>query len=358
LLLAGLMLLPSCGNRDRESAAGPGPRLATLLENYDGAGRPGACVLARSRGAVVFERCFGQANLEDGTAASPLTDFRLASLTKQFTATAILELVAAGKLDTRTTIRGVFPDFPPYGDSITIHHLLTHTSGLIDYEDLMPEDDTTQIRDAGVLALMKAQDTTYFPPGAEFRYSNSAYAVLAMVVERLSRKPFGTYLRDNIFEPLGMEGTVAHEEGVTVVPHRAYGYSRRDDGSWRRTDQSTTSAVLGDGRIYTSIADMNRWLAVVEGRDTLVAPATFAAAFREATLSDGTGAGYGYGWYLDTYRGRRRWRHSGSTIGFRNEVQRFPDDDLTVLFLSNRNEIAPDLADSIADVFLGTSDVR
>ena len=358
LLLAGLMVLPSCGTRDRASAADPGPRLAALLADYDGASRPGACVLARTRGAVVYERCIGQANLEDGTAASPLTDFRLASLTKQFTATAILELAAAGMLDTRTTLRGVFPDFPPYGDSITIHHLLTHTSGLIDYEDLMPEDDTTQIRDAGVLALMKAQDSTYFPSGVEFRYSNSAYAVLAMVVERLSRKPFGTYLRENIFEPLGMAGTVAHEEGVTVVPHRAYGYSRRDDGAWQRTDQSTTSAVLGDGGIYTSLEDMNRWLAVVEGRDTLLAPAAFAAAFREATLADGSGAGYGYGWYLDTYRGRRRWRHSGSTIGFRNEGQRFPDDDLTLLFLSNRNEIAPGLADAVADVFLGASEVR
>ena len=356
LVLAVLMLLPSCSARDEGSTTGPEARLATLLADYDGARCPGACVLARAQGAVVYQRCFGMADVEAGTAASPVTDFRLASLTKQFTATAILELVAAGKLESRTALREVFPDFPPYGDSITIHHLLTHTSGLIDYEDLMPEDDTTQIRDAGVLALMKAQDSTYFPPGAEFRYSNSAYAVLAMVVERLSGKPFGTYLRENIFEPLDMAGTVAHEDGVTVVPHRAYGYSLVDGGSWRRTDQSTTSAVLGDGGIYTSLDDMNRWLAVVEGRDTLLAPAVFGHAFDEATLADGRGTGYGYGWYLDTYRGRRRWRHSGSTIGFRNEVQRFPDDDLTVLFLSNRNEIAPGLADAIADAFLGAPD--
>jgi len=356
LVLAALMLLPSCSARDEGSTAGPEARLATLLADYDGAGRPAACVLARRRGAVVYERCFGMADMEAGTAASPVTDFRLASLTKQFTATAILGLVAAGKLETRTTLREVFPDFPPYGDSITIHHLLTHTSGLIDYEDLMPEDDTTQIRDAGVLALMKSQDSTYYPPGAEFRYSNSAYAVLAMVVERLSGKPFGTYLRENIFEPLGMAGTVAHEEGVTAVPHRAYGYSPADGGSWQRTDQSTTSAVLGDGGIYTSLDDMNRWLAVVEGRDTLLAPDVFGRAFDEATLAEGRGTGYGYGWYLDTDRGHRRWWHNGSSIGFRNEVQRFPDDDLTVLFLSNRNEIAPGLADAIADAFLGAPD--
>ncbi|MBE0594881.1 MAG: beta-lactamase family protein [Gemmatimonadales bacterium] len=331
-------------------------RVDALLTDYRGNDRPGACVLARSRGAIVYQQCFGLAERETERLNTPETDFRLASLTKQFTATAILSLVQAGKLHTRTTLRQLFPDFPPYGEAVTIHHLLTHTSGLIDYEDLMPEDDTTQIRDAGVLALMMAQDSTYFPPGSAFRYSNSAYALLAMVVERLSEKSFGTYLSETIFEPLGMAGTVAHEEELTEVPNRAYGYSRQDDGSWRRTDQSTTSAVLGDGGIYTSLTDMNRWLTVVEGRDTLVAPGVFAQAFHEATLADGAGAGYGYGWYLDTYRGLNRYRHSGSTVGFRNEVQRFPDEDLTVLFLSNRNEIDESLADAIAEVFLEDRD--
>lgn len=356
LLVASLMLVPACGTRREGAVPDLETRIATLLADYQGTDRPGACVLARSRGDVVYERCFGMADLEAGQAAAPVTNFRLASLTKQFTATAILSLVQAGRLETSTTLRQVFPDFPPYGEAITIHHLLTHTSGLIDYEDLMPENDTTQITDAGVLALMMAQDSTYFPPGSEFRYSNSAYAVLAMAVERLSGRSFGTYLKETIFDPLGMMGTVAHEEGLTVVPNRAYGYSEQDDGSWRRTDQSTTSAVLGDGGIYTSLTDMNRWLAAVEGRDTLLAPEIFARAFEEATLTDGRGTGYGYGWYLDAYRGRRRWRHSGSTVGFRNEVQRFPDEDLTVLFLSNRNEIATGLADAIADVFLGTPD--
>ena len=358
LLLAAVTLLPSCGRGGDAPAADPETRIATLLEDYDGGGHPGACLLVRRGGQAAYERCIGMADLEAGQSASPATEFRLASLTKQFTATAILGLVESGRLDIRTTLRQVFPDFPRYGEAITIHHLLTHTSGLIDYEDLMPAGDTTQIRDAGVLALMMAQDSTYFPPGSEFRYSNSAYAVLAVAVERLSGESFSTYLRATIFEPLGMAGSVAHEEGVTIVPHRAYGYSRQDHGSWLRTDQSTTSAVLGDGGIYTSLDDMNRWLAVVEGRDTLLAPEVFAHVFDEARLRDGRGTGYGYGWYLDEYRGRKRVRHSGSTIGFRNEVQRFPDDDVTVLFLSNRNEIAPGLADAIADAFLEPPDAR
>lgn len=356
LALAGALMVASCSGGGGRAGSTVSQRIEALLTDYRGNDRPGACVLARSGGAVVYQRCFGLAELETTRAATPATDFRLASVTKQFTATAILSLVEGGMLDTATTLGKIFPEFPPYGEAVTLHDLLTHTSGLIDYEDLMPEEDTTQIRDAGVLALMMEQDSTYFPPGSAFRYSNSAYAVLAMVVERVSGRPFAAYLKETIFDPLGMAGTVAHEEGLTTVPHRAYGYSRQEDGSWRRTDQSTTSAVLGDGGIYTSLADMNRWLTVIEGRDTLLAPATLARAFREATLADG--AGYGYGWYLDEYRGRSRYRHSGSTIGFRNEVQRFPDDDVTVLFLSNRNEIAPGLADAIADVFLENRDAR
>lgn len=353
--VAAVAILGPCGGGD-DGAATSDARIEALLADYRGDDRPGACLLVRSRGEIVHQRCVGLAELETQRAATPETDFRLASVSKQFTATAVLSLIQAGGIDTGTTLRQVFPDFPPYGATVTVQQLLTHTSGLIDYEDLMAQGDTTQIKDAGVLALMMAQDSTYYRPGSAFRYSNSAYAVLAMVVERVSGQSFGTYLKETVFDALGMAGTVAHEEGITMVPNRAYGYTPREDGSWVRTDQSTTSAVLGDGGIYTSLTDMNRWLAVVEGRDSLLAPGIFSHAFEEATLSDGQGTGYGYGWYLDGYRGRRRYRHSGSTIGFRNEVQRFPDDDLTMLFLSNRNDIAPGLGDAITDVFLGERD--
>jgi CubicO group peptidase (beta-lactamase class C family) len=203
-----------------------------------------------------------------------------------------------------------------------------------------------------VLALMKAQDSTYFPPGSAFRYSNSGFAVLAQVVERESGTPFARYLETAIFGPLGMTGTVAHEAGVTTVAHRAYGYSRQPDGTWARTDQSPTSAVLGDGGIYSSLRDLSRWLAVVEGRKHLLDPAIAARAFAEARLTSGAGAGYGYGWFIDDHRGHPRFRHEGSTIGFRNAVQRFPEEDLTVLFLSNRNEVDSTLVSSIVDAFL------
>jgi len=351
-LLAIPSLVMACGSGPKGLGDAEEIRVAALLADYTGADRPGACLLARHEGAVVYQRCVGLAELETGRAATPETNFRLASLTKQFTATAVLRLVQDGSLATSTTLRTVFPDFPPYGAAITLHHLMTHTSGLIDYEDLMGADTVEQIKDAGVLALMKAQDSTYFPPGSAFRYSNSAYAVLAQVVERLSGMPFARYLETTIFDPLGMTNTVAHEAGVTTVAHRAYGYSRLADGAWARTDQSPTSAVLGDGGIYSSLKDLSRWLAVVEGRARLLDPAIAARAFEEARLTGGAGAGYGYGWFIDDYRGHPRFRHEGSTIGFRNAVQRLPDADLSVLFLSNRNEIDSTLVESLVDVFL------
>jgi CubicO group peptidase (beta-lactamase class C family) len=319
-------------------------RVTGLLAAYDGADRPGACLLARRAGVVLYERCFGLAVVETGEPATPETGFRLASLTKQFTATAALLLVADGRLTTGTTLRAVFPRLPAWADAVTLHHLLTHTSGLVDYEDVMPPGDA-QITDAGVLDLLAARDSTGFAPGSGYRYSNSGYAVLARIVEEVSGRRFGPFLAERIFGPVGMAGTVAHVDGQTVVPHRAFGYSRAD-GGWTRTDQSPTSAVLGDGGIYTSARDLNRWLAVVEGRDALLPADLAAAMFTPHTPADGE-ASYGYGWFLDRAAGRRRYRHEGTTIGFRNAVQRFPDDDLTVVLLTNRNEIAEGLVDAL-----------
>jgi CubicO group peptidase (beta-lactamase class C family) len=123
------------------------------------------------------------ANLEEGSPADPQTNFRLASVTKQMTAMAIIQLVDAGVLGYETNLTEIFPGFPAYGDRITVQHLMTHTSGLIDYESLLPEDQTEQVKDADVLRLMMEQDSTYFEPGSEFRYCNSGYAVLAMAIE-------------------------------------------------------------------------------------------------------------------------------------------------------------------------------
>ena len=317
--------------------------LDSIFREYTG-NVPGASVIVLRGGDVVFRKSYGLANFEERTAATPATHYRLASVTKQFTAAAILTLAGQGKLQLDDSIRRWLPSLQTYADAITIRHLLTHSSGLIDYEDVMPASTTVQLRDADVLRLLETQSTTYFPPGSSYRYSNSGYSLLALIVEKASGKRFADFLHDEIFNPLGMTTTVAHEEGISTVANRAYGYSR-DAHAWRRTDQSLTSAVLGDGGIYTSVDELVNWLRALD-------KGKFAEASVPRVDTDKNGVKYGYGWRISERDGRRIVSHTGETIGFRNAVVRFPDEKLSVVVLTNRDEGEPyDLALRVAESF-------
>lgn len=321
-----------------------------LFANYSGT-QPGAAVLVVKNGAPIFKKAYGLANLEENIPVEAQTNFRLASVTKQFTAMCIMLLVERGQLRYETSLQEVFPEFPDYGRAITIRHLLQHTSGLIDYEDLIPDTATVQVLDMDVLAMMKVQDSTYSKPGGKFRYSNSGFAVLAMIVEKLSGKTFATFLRESIFAPLEMTNTIAYEKGISEVNHRAMGY-RMEGGKAVFSDQSLTSAVLGDGGIYSSVEDLFKWDQALYTNE-LVSEETRARAFTPGVLNDGTKTEYGFGWYVGEYRGHARVRHSGSTCGFRNELQRYPESKFTVIILTNRAE--PDveeIANQLADLFL------
>jgi CubicO group peptidase (beta-lactamase class C family) len=338
---------PAAGGRAAEDAA----RVDALLRPLDAPGAPGGAVLVARDGRVVYRKAVGLANVEERVPNSTATNFRIASLTKPFTAMAVLMLVEDGKLSYDTRLTDVFPDFPPYGREITVRHLLTHTSGLVDYADVLPRSTDRQLKDRDVLRLLAGQKATLFPPGTEYRYSNSGYAVLALVVERRSGQRFADFLRKRIFAPLGMENTLAYEEGGPPVPHRAYGYSP-DKGGFKRTDQSLTSAVLGDGGVYTSVEDLFKWDRALEA-PRLVRAETLARAFARARLADGRQLDYGFGWQLGTYRGLRWLGHGGSTVGFRSDLERFPDRKLTVILLCNRSDArAREIARQIVDVYL------
>ena len=318
-----------------------------LMRDYSG-DVPGASVLVVREGRIVERKSYGMANLEEHIAAAPDTDYRLASMTKQFTAAAVL--MTGVPLD--APITKYLPEMPAYANAITIRHLLTHTSGLLDYEDLMPGDTTAQLHDIDVLKLLSKADHTYFAPGTNYRYSNTGYAFLALIVQRVSGMRFADFLREKIFKPAGMNNSVAFEEGISTVPHRAYGYSGEQAMlpaeqaglpvlHWKRTDQSLTSAVLGDGGIYTSIDDLVHWIAWLDsGRlDEQLVPRTH---------TDDPNVQYGYGWRItDGYV----W-HTGETIGFRNAIVRYPKQHLAVVVLTNRNEGRPyDIALKIAEQF-------
>jgi CubicO group peptidase (beta-lactamase class C family) len=310
------------------------PQVDVLMKDYTG-DVPGASVLVLRDGEAVVRAGYGLADMEARTPATATTNYRLASVTKQFTAASILLLAEDDRLKLDDRARKWLPSLPKAAESITIRHLLTHTSGLIDYEDVIPETFKPQLHDADVLRLLESQDRTYFKPGSSYRYSNSGYALLALIVERASGRTFATFLRERIFQPLGMSNTVAYEEGISTVSTRAFGHTE-EQGRWNRTDQSQTSAVLGDGGIYSSIDDLAKWdAALYDGR--LLRPSSLQAAFTPATSTDDPEVEYGFGWRIT---GETLW-HSGETVGFRNVIVRYPKRHLTVVVLTNRNDPEP-----------------
>ena len=328
---------------------------------------PGMAVGVIRDGKLVFAKGYGLADMEKKTPITPDTDFRLASVTKQFTAMSIMLLVHDGKLHYDDTLRKIFPEFPQYGSDIRIRELLTHTSGLKDYEDIYEKQvgDTTppervpQLHDKDVLKIMKQQTGTDFPPGTKWRYSNSGYALLAMVIQKVSGEPYQDFVRERIFKPLGMTKTVAFVKGVNQVPNRAFGYNKDNaTGKFVFGDQSPTSAVLGDGGIYTSIKEMAKWDKALR-EHKLLSEAEMRAALTPVAVTegrkrkDGTMIEYGFGWFLDPYKGHERQYHDGTTTGFLTTIQRFPKDGLTVIVLANRTDVDPDaLALKAADLYL------
>mgnify|MGYP002641298001 CR=1 FL=1 len=315
-----------------------------LFEGYSGK-LPGAAAMVIQNGDILYQGTFGMADIDQGIAVSDSSNFRLASVTKQFTAMAILQLMDDNQLNFNTSLREIFPAFPMYAADINYGHLLHHTSGLLDYEGLIADSATVPVRDADVLDLLLLQDTTRFLPGSDYSYNNGGYALLALTVERISGMPFQDYLKENIFKPLQMHTSVAFLKGYNEVPNRAYGYYLKDH-SILFSDQSMTSSVLGDGGIYTSLKDMYKWDQALYGT-TLVSQAMIDSAFTPWLDT------YGCGWRIEPYKGHERISHTGSTCGFRNVYQRFPDSNLSIVVLTNRRDPGVQyLAEAIADLYL------
>ncbi len=300
---------------------------------------PGVAVLVRKDGRTVFARGYGARELRTLAKIDARTNFRLASCSKQFTAMSVMLLVHDGKLRYEEKLTDVFPDFPAYGKAINIRHLLNHTSGLPDYEDLM----TAAEKRNGAAIWSETRQ-------------------IGLVVAKVSGKPFGQFLRERIFAPLGMMQTLAYEKGKSEVSRRAYGHSKESDG-WKETDQSSTSATLGDGRIYSSLEDLAKWDEAL-AKHTLLSEAEMQAALIPAKLADGsqpkwpansdrpegTPVAYGFGWFLDPYRRHSRMWHYGDTMGFHTYIVRFVSDNLTIIVLCNRTDLDPEaLALKVAD---------
>jgi CubicO group peptidase (beta-lactamase class C family) len=333
---------------------------------------PGAAVLVRSNGRTIFQRGYGVRDLRTGGRIDLQTNFRLASFTKQFTAMAVMLLVKDGKLRYEQPLTDIFPDFPAYGRTVTIRRLLTHTAGVPDYEDLMEQNTAwtskRQIQDTEVLDLLKREPPPKFAPGTNWSYSNSAYVLLGLVVAEVSGVPFEQFLGNRIFQPLRMTNTVAYVKGRNTVRNRAFGHTK-DKTGFVEKDQSPTSATLGDGGIYSNLEDLAKWDEALSSH-VLLSEAQMKPALEPVKLADGSDprwpatpggdnqdpdrpVSYGFGWFLDPYKGHARMWHTGTTTGFRTAIERFTNEGLTIVVLCNRTDLdAAKLALQVADIFL------
>ena len=337
---------------------------------------PGLAVLVRQNGKAIFERGYGVRDLPTKSRIDARTNFRLASFTKQFTAMAVMLLVHDSKLRYDETLTEIFRDFPDYGKSITVSNLLNHVSGLPDYEDLMEAAQKAngplwsrekQIQDAEVLELLKKEKSGKFAPGTSWSYSNSGYVVLGLIVAKASGKTYGEFLRERIFVPLKMNHTVVYQKGKNEVTNRAFGHSM-ENATLKESDQSSTSATLGDGGIYSNLEDLAKWDDALRNH-TLLSEKEMQPALTPVKLNDGSEphwptepdgdnlnpgkpVSYGFGWFLDPYEGHQRMWHTGSTMGFRTVIERFLGDNLTIAILANRTDLDPEkLSLQVADIF-------
>lgn len=345
--LLSLTLITSCTMNNED-------KIDKIFSEYNKPEMPGAAVMVIKNGEIIFQKGYGLANLELNQPVNESTNFRLASVTKQFTAMSILLLIERGGINFNTTLKEIFPDFPEFGSKINIKHLLQHTSGLIDYEDMIDDTVTVQLKDKDVLNLMMKTDSIYFEPGSKHQYSNSGYALLALTVEKISGKPFRDFLEENIFQPLGMKNTIAFENNINEVKNKAYGYTITDTGI-EFTDQSITSAVLGDGGIYSSLNDLYLWDQSLY-TSKLIDKKYLDESWTPGLTTSGNEFPYGYGWHLEKRYNTEVVYHTGSTRGFRNIIYRIPEKNFTVVILTNRNagpeRTTLDIAYKVTDIYL------
>ena len=322
-----------------------------IVASYNADDKPGASVLVFQNDKIIFKKGYGYKSVASKEKITPATNFRLASVTKQFTAMSILLLAEKGRLKLEDPISKFFSNFPAYAKSIKVKHLLTHTSGLIDYEDLIPATKIEPLHDTNCLQLMYTANKLYFPAGTQYKYSNTGYAILALIVEKVSGQDFAVFLKENIFTPLKMKTTIAFEQGKSDVVNRAYGHSI-ENGTWVQTDQNLTSAVLGDGGIYSNTVELSNWIKAL-WNNTLLRSDIQNETWTRKKLNSGKEIDYGYGWHIEEFNNITHPYHDGSSIGFRNSILVFPTQKLMVVILTNRNEGDPSVeAKKIAALFL------
>jgi len=328
-------------------------RIDSVFQRFTTAGSPGCALGVVRDGAMVYAKGYGLASVELGVPITPATVFDIGSVSKQFTAMSVVLLAQDGKLSLDDEIQRFIPEFPRYARPVTIRHLLHHTSGLRDYIDVLgwsgiSDEAVTTDRDA--LDAIIRQKGANFEPGAEFLYSNSGFFLLSVIVQRASGKSLRDFAAERIFAPLGMSHSQFVDRHDMIVSGKAGSYAGGPGGgfslalaNWEQT---------GDGAVNTTVEDLVKW-----DRNFTTGAVGGTAARKElettGVLNDGKPITYALGLNVDSYRGVRRVSHGGSWAGFRAQLSRFPERQLSVFTLCNLSNSAPSvLTTAVADLML------
>jgi CubicO group peptidase (beta-lactamase class C family) len=306
----------------------------SLLSSQFTPTEPGISVLVAQKGQIVYKKAFGSANLELNTPMRPDLVFRIGSITKQFTAIAILQLAEKGLISLQDNITKYIKDFPVGEYPITIEHLLTNTSGIRDYanaDTVNPFIEREDFTPARLISYFKNQPLL-FKPGSKYNYSNSNWVLLGYIIQLVSGQDYHQYMKDHIIIPAGLQHTLYAEER-TIVPGRVQGYTR-DRGLFENTYYQSLSMGFACGDLLSNTEDLYHWNKAVLSGD-LINTQNVGKAFSPYTLTDGTATHYGYGWFIDTLYGNRCIHHEGQVSGFIALEKYFPASDTYVVILTN-----------------------
>ena len=315
---------------------------------------PGCAAAVSLNGEVVFEQAFGLADLEHNVPNTTQTIFESGSVAKQFTAAALVLLQQDGKLSLDDPVRKYIPELPDYGWTLTIRHLLNHTSGLRDWGTVLGltgagRGDRVITQDLA-LDIITHQRALDFTPGSEYSYSNSGYNLAAIIVERVSKQKFPAFVEERLFKPLGMKNSSWRDDYQRIVPGRAQAYARQGDGPWRLNMPFMN--VYGNGGMLTTVGDWMKWNAMLDSH-SLGAPLVAALETR-GVLNDGRKITYALGLSVDTYKGLKDVSHGGSTAGYQTFLARYPDNRVSVAVMCNgTSPSAGRIAASITDEIFG-----
>lgn len=311
-------------------------RIDAALKPMFKADAPGATVIVTRDGVPVFRKAYGLADVDRNTPMQPEMQLRIGSITKQFTAVAILMLAEQGKLSLQDEVTRILPDYPAGGKRVTIEQLLQHTAGVPNYSGMMTFSLSAD-RDRSVRQMIDffKDDALDFEPGERWAYSNSGYILLGAIIEKLGGMPYADFVAMNIFEPLGMQDT-AYEGHERSARRRVAGYREGILSGYRLAEHVSMTQPFAAGALVSTVDDLARWdEAISSGK--LLKEESWRQAFTPCALPQGAKCSYGLGWQLGSMRGHRMAAHAGDIPGFNGEAIRLPDDKVFVAVLGNSN---------------------